>query len=372
MSEITPEEIRSIRERLGLTQIDAGTLIGGGPRAFAKYEAGTVKPAAAVTNLLRVLENHPGVMSTLKGDSSRPMSPAVPSPFEVDSEDIKRLDERKLPELLRRLLNAESQSNDLPFCVINVPSNIHTADGGEDGRIIWQGGPSRTWFLPSRLCQFQLKAGMTSPTRAANDVVNKTVVKEAVRSVLEANGNYIMLCAHPYVDRQLRLRKTEILKKLHSSGLTVNDDQIDFRDANQIAMWVNHHLPVAIWVREYTQPGTLGPFRSWSHWSGPTEPHQLAWVDDERLPGLRDPLDPAADEASTGHSRCRGVRHRQVPSDPGGIQVYGGGRDDRTPPQRHRYVRGTIQRRFQSHHSGCSEPSGFWGKGGRGRRQLRR
>ena len=36
----SPDEIRTIRERLGLSQTEAGELIGGGARAFTKYESG--------------------------------------------------------------------------------------------------------------------------------------------------------------------------------------------------------------------------------------------------------------------------------------------------------------------------------------------
>ena len=57
--ELAPSEIRSIRERLGLSQVEAGELIGGGPSSFTKYEAGTVKPSASVINLLRLLEANP-------------------------------------------------------------------------------------------------------------------------------------------------------------------------------------------------------------------------------------------------------------------------------------------------------------------------
>jgi len=35
-----PEEIRRIRKKLCLSQEKAGLLIGGGPRAFQKYESG--------------------------------------------------------------------------------------------------------------------------------------------------------------------------------------------------------------------------------------------------------------------------------------------------------------------------------------------
>jgi HTH-type transcriptional regulator/antitoxin MqsA len=37
---LEPEEIKRIRKKLGLSQEAAGKLIGGGPRAFQKYETG--------------------------------------------------------------------------------------------------------------------------------------------------------------------------------------------------------------------------------------------------------------------------------------------------------------------------------------------
>lgn len=40
-----PEEIRRIRKKLHLTQEAAGQIIGGGPRAFQKYESGELLPA---------------------------------------------------------------------------------------------------------------------------------------------------------------------------------------------------------------------------------------------------------------------------------------------------------------------------------------
>src|SRR4051794_2267418 len=38
----TPDEVRAVRERLGLTQREAGLTIGGGPNAFQKYESGEI------------------------------------------------------------------------------------------------------------------------------------------------------------------------------------------------------------------------------------------------------------------------------------------------------------------------------------------
>jgi HTH-type transcriptional regulator / antitoxin MqsA len=64
-----PEEIRRFRRALGLIQREASTLLGGGPNAFQKYEAGEVLPSRAVTNLLRILQRHPEEVRRLRDEA---------------------------------------------------------------------------------------------------------------------------------------------------------------------------------------------------------------------------------------------------------------------------------------------------------------
>ena len=282
--EITPEEIRAIRERLDLTQVQAGESIGGGPRAFTKYESGIAKPSAALVRLLRVLDADPDAAAVL-GLRRKPSS--EPSPFRVTVAQIQALTERTLPELLERLLHAEAHDHGLAPLDVLVSSNIHAADGGEDGWIQWRNGPNHTPFLPNRSCQFQSKAGETSPTQAGRDVLTSAgAVKDMVRPVLEDGGHYIMLCAHPYNRKQRAARETRIRESLLGAGLPVADDQIHFRGAEQIAGWVNQYPSVVAWVQETTRVDTTGPFNSWDHWNGRTE-HSVRWVADDRLEGVR-------------------------------------------------------------------------------------
>ncbi len=63
----SPAKIRQIRKRLHLTQEQAGMVIGGGKRAFQKYEAGDILPSRTLANLLRVLEQYPAALGVLKG-----------------------------------------------------------------------------------------------------------------------------------------------------------------------------------------------------------------------------------------------------------------------------------------------------------------
>jgi HTH-type transcriptional regulator/antitoxin MqsA len=63
---LEPEEIRRIRKKLRLSQEEAGLLIGGGPRAFQKYESGDLLPSRAVSSALVLLDHDPAALSVLK------------------------------------------------------------------------------------------------------------------------------------------------------------------------------------------------------------------------------------------------------------------------------------------------------------------
>lgn len=60
------EELRRIRKKLKLNQVEASRLTGGGHNAFSRYETGKVVPTPAVVNLFRLLDRHPEEVERLK------------------------------------------------------------------------------------------------------------------------------------------------------------------------------------------------------------------------------------------------------------------------------------------------------------------
>lgn len=67
--------VRAVRKAHGLTQEEAGRIIGGGRRAFQKYESGKTPPSEAAVGLIEVLARHPETLVTLR--SIRPQITAV-------------------------------------------------------------------------------------------------------------------------------------------------------------------------------------------------------------------------------------------------------------------------------------------------------
>jgi len=58
--------VKAVRKRLNLTQEEAGRIIGGGRRAFQKYESGATPPSDAAVGLLEILNRHPEEVETLR------------------------------------------------------------------------------------------------------------------------------------------------------------------------------------------------------------------------------------------------------------------------------------------------------------------
>ena len=54
---LTRTEIKAMRKSLGLTQIEASKIFGGGPNAFSRYEKGKTIPSKSTCNLLGLIFN---------------------------------------------------------------------------------------------------------------------------------------------------------------------------------------------------------------------------------------------------------------------------------------------------------------------------
>jgi HTH-type transcriptional regulator / antitoxin MqsA len=69
---LLPEEVAEVRQRLEISQREAGRVLGGGPRAFQKYESGKVPVSGPMKNLLVLLKNDPSRLAELRRKPARP------------------------------------------------------------------------------------------------------------------------------------------------------------------------------------------------------------------------------------------------------------------------------------------------------------
>ncbi|MEI6760572.1 MAG: type II TA system antitoxin MqsA family protein [Betaproteobacteria bacterium] len=58
--------LRATRKKLGLRQVEAGLLFGGGSCAFSEYERGKTQPHKSTVLLFKLLDRHPELLSEIR------------------------------------------------------------------------------------------------------------------------------------------------------------------------------------------------------------------------------------------------------------------------------------------------------------------
>ncbi|MBN1984325.1 MAG: type II toxin-antitoxin system MqsA family antitoxin [Chitinivibrionales bacterium] len=67
---LTSSEIRNIRMKFNLTQDEFSKILGGGAKAFARYETGKILQSKPMDNLLRTLRDYPEAIESIKKQES--------------------------------------------------------------------------------------------------------------------------------------------------------------------------------------------------------------------------------------------------------------------------------------------------------------
>lgn len=190
-------------------------------------------------------------------------------PFAVTSQDITRLTDLQLTELLKLLLHAEADKHGIAQRGVEVALNIRVGDGGEDGRISWQEGPEQTDFLPNRLTQFQNKATSMGPADCAKEIITEHGgLKPLVSQVLAEGGDYVLFTTQELNTRQKQDR-TQAIREMLLQLDAPNAERVGIHvyDASTIMGWANCFMSAIVsilnWVGRPLERG-VKPFSVWA------------------------------------------------------------------------------------------------------------
>jgi len=214
----------------------------------------------------------------------------VPMPLRVDAEDIQRLDAQQLTTILRILLHLEARLHEIPLSGVRVQAQICVGDGGEDGRIQWQGDPERTDFLPRRFTFFQCKATHMAPAQCKDEITTKSgELKLPVKELLEQEGTYVLF----YARGCNTLRREPLVGAFREAVERMAPERYnpDFMvyDSGQIASWVNCFPSAVLDVHQMLGRRALASWQTWRGWQGYPR-MRFEYVGDKDLYGYIDQL----------------------------------------------------------------------------------
>lgn len=194
--------------------------------------------------------------------------------LEITREDIQRLDDKQLPNLLKKLLYLEAKRFDLQILSSRVSLTPNQKDGGVDGYIKWDHlSREKTDYFPNKSILFQCKQRTSlrgfGPADCQNELLNsdKKTVKECIDSHFLEKGAYILFCNLPLNSQMQNQRIKGFRKGLrYATAYYADICDILIYDGEKIADWTNQFPAAALYVCEcFGRNIPLGAL-TWGEW----------------------------------------------------------------------------------------------------------
>jgi len=205
--------------------------------------------------------------------------------LEVTPDDINKLDDLQLTDLLLRLLRMEARKFGIPKSCISGSLETKAADGGEDAHIKWSDGPEKTEWIPNRYTLFQCKAEKIEPKKCKTEILSENELKPRVKDVFDNGGSYVLFFTQQCTTTMKNARKNKIREGIQSTGATYYETvDIQIYDANKISMWVNDYVPLIVQVCSWLGRHLPRSMCTWEDWKKYPE-NNVEYVQDEILSG---------------------------------------------------------------------------------------
>ena len=125
--------------------------------------------------------------------------------FTVNNEDLGRLDSTEAVLFFRELLWAEARRLGIEISKITVSSQTNVPDGGVDAVVVENETSTASGLIKSGQTSYQIKSGQSFSPWQKSEIrkelfgertpQNKQNLGESIRTCLDADGTYILVCS---------------------------------------------------------------------------------------------------------------------------------------------------------------------------------
>jgi hypothetical protein len=202
--------------------------------------------------------------------------------FDITPDDIFRLNDVDLRELVGRLCEAELESKGLSASAATWGGNQTAADGGLDVRVALPSGVPIEGFIPRCSTGFQVKKPDMARANIITEMQPSGAVRPVIRELATEAGAYIIVSSTASTsDSVLRNRRNamrEALGGMDDAGRLYTD----FYDRTRLATWVRRHPGLITWVKEKVGNAVPG-WHPYGPWSGTSDGVNAEYLLDDRL-----------------------------------------------------------------------------------------
>lgn len=190
--------------------------------------------------------------------------------FDIEKDDLLRLSDVQLEELIARLVEAEISAQGHGQAYVNWSGSINATDGGIDIRVQVPVDVLSTGFLERPDTIFQAKKHSMPAGKIKNEMLEGNKLHPTISEQAENGGSYIIVSLGD--DCSPRMKKD----RLTAMQVAVDGDpngsrlHLDFYDRSKLAQWLRQHPSILLWTKEKLGQGYSG-WQAYGPWSKPPQ-----------------------------------------------------------------------------------------------------
>lgn len=173
-------------------------------------------------------------------------------PYQIDSDEVARLNKDELPRVINRLIWAEAHRLHLPSMAVETSLRINDPDGGVDARV-HAGAVGNRW-MPAGESVWQFKAGKDITTAD----IDEEVKKPGVVAALARGGTYCLVLSADFIPAKIQQFKQDLSAAVES---VQQGAPFQLLSAAAIAEWATDH-PSMLYSFDRKLSG-IWPLREW-------------------------------------------------------------------------------------------------------------
>lgn len=185
--------------------------------------------------------------------------------FDITPEDIHRLNDTDLRELVGRLCEAELGSRRLSPLAVTWGGSQTAKDGGIDVRVALPEGTSIDGFVPRFSTGFQVKKPDMGAAEIKKEMRPSGSIRSVIRALADAAGAYVLVSSAGSVSDSSLDHRREAMRAALSDVEGADRLHLDFYDRTRLATAVRQHPGIIAWVRQKVGRSLPGwqPFGAW-------------------------------------------------------------------------------------------------------------
>ncbi|CNL35552.1 Uncharacterised protein [Yersinia frederiksenii] len=182
--------------------------------------------------------------------------------FDIEKDELLRLSDTQLEELIARLAEAEVASHGHSPACVNWSGSITAPDGGIDIHVQVPIDQLKAGFLVRPDTVFQAKKHRMPKASIEKEMGTGKALSPIISEQARKQGSYIIDCSPSGKADRLKAMWDAVEDDLNKSNL-----HLDFYDRSKLIQWLRQHPSVMLWTKGKLGQGYSGwqPYGAWSN-----------------------------------------------------------------------------------------------------------